>query len=63
MNETVFENMAEELKINIAKDIAYTYSMFVSTDAENTLFKMKSYILLPDRKYIGKLLKDEDKKG
>lgn len=61
MNETVFENMAENLKSNIAKDIAYTYSVFVSTDAEtNTLFKMKSNILLPDRKYIIKLLKSED---
>ena len=29
MNESVFENMTEELKRSITKDIAYTYSVFV----------------------------------
>ena len=59
MNESLFENRAETLKNTVAKEIAYTYSVFVPKGTENITSKMKRNILLSDRKFLDSSLQEK----
>lgn len=59
MNESLFENRAEALQKAVAKEIAYTYSVFIPEGTENITSKMKSNILLRDRKFLGVSVQNE----
>ncbi len=52
MNESVFQNTAEDLSRSIVNEIAYTYSVFGSDNESRVITKMKSNILLSDRKFL-----------
>lgn len=41
MNEKIFESMAERLKEDISKEIAYSYAVFVPDDTEKVISIMK----------------------
>ncbi len=58
MTENMFESMAEMLKTEISKEIAYTYVVFVPNDTESVISEMKSNILLKDSKFFGQDLLD-----
>ena len=52
MNESVFKSTAETLSRSIANEIAYTYSIWGSDNESRVITKMKSNILLSDRKFL-----------
>lgn len=52
MTETMFESMAEGLKADISKEIAYSYVVFVPYDTQRVISKMKRNIHLSDRKFL-----------
>ncbi len=58
MTETMFESMAEGLKADISKEIAYVYMAFVPYDTQRVISKMKRNIHLSDRKFLGQDLRD-----
>ena len=52
MTEDMFESMAERLKADISKEIAYSYVAFIPNDTKKVISKMKSNISLNDRKFL-----------
>ena len=58
MNEKMFECMAERLKADVSKEIAYAYAVFVPDDAEKVISKMKRNIPLKDRMFLGQDLQN-----
>ncbi len=52
MNESVFQNTAETLSRSIVNEIAYTYSVFGSHNENRLITRMKSNILISDRKFL-----------
>ncbi len=52
MNESVFQSTAETLARSIANEIAYTYSVFGSDNESRVITRIKSNILLSDRKFL-----------
>ncbi len=58
MTETMFESMAERLKTDISKEIAYAYMAFVPYDTQRVISKMKRNIHLSDRKFLEQDLRD-----
>lgn len=52
MNESVFKSTAETLSRSIANEIAYTYSILGSDNESRVITRMKSNILLSDRKFL-----------
>lgn len=52
MTENMFESMAERLKMDISKEIAYSYVAFIPNDTQKVITKMKGNIALNDRKFL-----------
>ena len=52
----MFESMAERLKMDISKEIAYAYTVFVPDGTKRVISKMKRNIHLNDRKFLAQEL-------
>lgn len=59
MNKSIFENMTDNLKMSVSKEIAYTYSAFIPEGEKQVISLMKHNISLWDRKLLEKNLQNQ----
>ena len=52
MTKEEFEKLSEELKMEICREIAYEYAVFVPKDEPRAISKFKSIVYRSDQKFL-----------